>query len=89
MLQKIGKTRFGTYWLATMSLEQCFPNVRNLVSNKTIKFKVRTGLFMFLPYTIIIFTQQFIFRAEKYSRYSTTKANFRPWNARWQCTRLL
>lgn len=40
MLQKIGKTRFGTHWLAAVSLEQCFPNIRHLVESKDIKFKV-------------------------------------------------
>lgn len=40
MLQGIGKTQSGTHWLAASSLEQCFPNIRNLVENKTIKFQV-------------------------------------------------
>lgn len=39
-LQKIGKTRFGTYWLAATSLEPCLPFIRDLVMAKTIKFKV-------------------------------------------------
>ena len=42
MLQKIGKTRFGTHWLAAVSLEQCFPNICHLVESKDIKFKVMT-----------------------------------------------
>jgi len=39
-LQKIGKTRFGTYWLACTALDPCLLPIRNLVIDKTIKFKV-------------------------------------------------
>jgi len=39
-LQKIGKTRFGTYWLAANALDPCLPKIRELVIAKTIKFKV-------------------------------------------------
>jgi hypothetical protein len=39
-LQKIGKTRFGTYWLACTSLDPCLPALRGLVIDKVIKFKV-------------------------------------------------
>lgn len=45
MLQKIGNTRFGTYWLATTSLEQCFPNIKDLVEKKIIKFRVISLLY--------------------------------------------
>ncbi|KAN0096962.1 hypothetical protein V8E55_001408 [Tylopilus felleus] len=48
MLQRVGNTQFGTYWLATSSFEECFPNVRNLVDNKTIKFKDKKVQQMFL-----------------------------------------
>lgn len=39
-LQKIGKTRFGTHWMAANALDPCLPNVRNLVTSEKIKFKV-------------------------------------------------
>jgi hypothetical protein len=39
-LQKIGKTRFETYWLACTSLDPCLPAIRTLAIDKTIKFKV-------------------------------------------------
>ena len=39
-LQKIGKTRFGTYWLAAVAIDQCLLYIRQLVMAKTIKFKV-------------------------------------------------
>jgi hypothetical protein len=39
-LQKIGKTRFGTYWLASTALDPCLLSIRSLVIDKTIKFKV-------------------------------------------------
>ena len=39
-LQKIGKTRFGMYWLACTSLDPCLPTIWTLVINKTIKFRV-------------------------------------------------
>jgi len=39
-LQKIGKTRFGTYWMAATSLEPCLPAIRKLVEEGVIKFKV-------------------------------------------------
>jgi hypothetical protein len=47
-LQKIGKTRFGTHWTAASSLDPCLPNVRNLVVNRTIKFKVKYFIFAVL-----------------------------------------
>jgi hypothetical protein len=40
-LQKIGKTRFGTHWLAAVAIDPCLPFIRQLVIAKTIKFKVR------------------------------------------------
>ncbi|KIO04900.1 hypothetical protein M404DRAFT_142131 [Pisolithus tinctorius Marx 270] len=40
-LQKIGKTRFGTHWSAAVSLQQCLTNIKTLVENKIVKFKVR------------------------------------------------
>jgi hypothetical protein len=43
-LQKIGKTRFGTHWTAANALDPCLPNIRNLVANKVIKFKVKNEL---------------------------------------------
>jgi len=39
-LQKIGKTRFRTHWLAAVAIDPCLPFIRNLVILKTIKFKV-------------------------------------------------
>jgi hypothetical protein len=39
-IQKIGKTRFGTYWLAANSVKECLPRIRELVQAKEIKFKV-------------------------------------------------
>jgi len=39
-LEKIGKTRFGTYWMAANALDPCLPHIRNLVVAKSIKFKV-------------------------------------------------
>ena len=39
-LQKIGKTRFGTYWMAANALDPCLPSIRSLVIAGTIKFKV-------------------------------------------------
>ncbi|KAF8153915.1 ribonuclease H-like domain-containing protein [Crassisporium funariophilum] len=38
-LQKIGKTRFGTHWLAANAIDPCLPFIRDLVIAKTIKFK--------------------------------------------------
>ena len=43
-LQKIGKTRFGTHWMAANALDPCLPNIRNLVTYKKIKFKVTLHL---------------------------------------------
>ncbi|KAF8817235.1 hypothetical protein BYT27DRAFT_7075277 [Phlegmacium glaucopus] len=43
-LQKVGKTRFGTHWLAAVAIDPCLPFIRDLVITKTIKFKVQ-GLF--------------------------------------------
>ena len=43
-LQKIGKTRFGTHWTAANGLSNpCLSNIRQLVINKTIHFKVKIG----------------------------------------------
>ena len=39
-LQKIGKTRFGTHWLASVAIDPCLPFIRDLVIAKTIKFQV-------------------------------------------------
>jgi hypothetical protein len=39
-LQKIGKTRFGTHWTAANALDPCLGNIRQLVIEKTIRFKV-------------------------------------------------
>ena len=39
-LQKIGKTRFGTYRLAITSLEPCLGAIRNLVERGEVKFQV-------------------------------------------------
>lgn len=39
-LQKVGKTRFGTYWTSANALDPCLPHIRSLVVNKEIKFKV-------------------------------------------------
>jgi hypothetical protein len=39
-LQKIGRTRFGTHWMASTSLDPCLGNVCNLVISRKIKFKV-------------------------------------------------
>ena len=39
-LQKIGKTRFGTYWLACTAIDPCLLFIRNLVIDQVIKFKV-------------------------------------------------
>ena len=39
-LQTIGKTRFGTYWLAAQSLEPCLQQIQKLVSKGEVKFKV-------------------------------------------------
>lgn len=39
-LQKIGKTRFGTHWLAAVAIDPCLPFIRDLVIAKTIKFNV-------------------------------------------------
>lgn len=40
-LQKIGKTRFGTYWSACKALEPCLTFIRDLVREGLIKFKVK------------------------------------------------
>ncbi|KAG1891136.1 ribonuclease H-like domain-containing protein [Suillus subluteus] len=47
-LEKIGKTRFGTYWTAANALDPCLPHIRNLVVAKSIKFKNTKiqGMFM-------------------------------------------
>ena len=50
-LQKIGKTRFGTYWLACAALDPCLLTILNLVADKTIKFKVILFSYIF-SYTI-------------------------------------
>ncbi len=39
-LIKIGKTRFATHYSACVSLERCFPFIRDLVVDKVIKIKV-------------------------------------------------
>lgn len=39
-LQKIGKTRFGTYWLACIALDPCLLFICNLVIYQVVKFKV-------------------------------------------------
>jgi hypothetical protein len=39
-LQKIGKTRFGTHWMAANALDPCLPSIRSLVLGGKIKFKV-------------------------------------------------
>ncbi|KAF9497418.1 hypothetical protein BDN71DRAFT_1494751 [Pleurotus eryngii] len=38
-LQKIGKTRFGTYWSACKALEPCLTLIHDLAHEGTIKFK--------------------------------------------------
>ncbi|TFY64064.1 hypothetical protein EVG20_g6072 [Dentipellis fragilis] len=38
-LQKIGKTRFGTFWMAAVSLSQSLSKIRDLVIKGDIKFK--------------------------------------------------
>lgn len=38
-LQKVGKTRFGTHWMAATALDPCLLAIRELVTIKTIKFK--------------------------------------------------
>ncbi|RDB28214.1 hypothetical protein Hypma_001371 [Hypsizygus marmoreus] len=38
-LQKIGKTRFGTHWMASTALDPCLPSIRKLVIEKEVKFK--------------------------------------------------
>ena len=43
-LQKIGKSRFGTHWLAAVAIDPCLPFIRYLVIAKTIKFKVSLTL---------------------------------------------
>ncbi|KAG2079898.1 ribonuclease H-like domain-containing protein [Suillus cothurnatus] len=47
-LEKIGKTRFRTYWTAANALDPCLPHIRNLVVAKSIKFKNTKiqGMFM-------------------------------------------
>jgi hypothetical protein len=47
-LQKIGKTRFGTYWLACTALDPCLLFIRNLVTDQVIKFKVRCSFNFFI-----------------------------------------
>jgi len=50
-LQKIGKTCFGTIWLACTALDPCLQPIRNLVHDKTIKFKVSQKLlFLVTPF---------------------------------------
>jgi len=39
-IQKIGKTWFGTYWMAANSVKECLPRIQELVQAKEIKFKV-------------------------------------------------
>jgi len=39
-IQKIGKTQFGTYWMAANLVKECLPKIRELVQAKEIKFKV-------------------------------------------------
>ncbi|KAI0683440.1 hypothetical protein BC835DRAFT_1295844, partial [Cytidiella melzeri] len=39
-LQKIGKTRFGTYWTSAQSLLPALPKIRSLVQARKIRFKV-------------------------------------------------
>ena len=41
-LQTIGKTRFGTHWLAAQSLEPCLQQIQKLVSKGEVKFKVHS-----------------------------------------------
>ncbi|KAG2086372.1 ribonuclease H-like domain-containing protein [Suillus cothurnatus] len=46
-LEKIGKTRFGTYWTTTAAnaLDPCLPHIRNLVVAKASKYQIQ-GMFM-------------------------------------------
>ncbi|KAI6043560.1 hypothetical protein EDC04DRAFT_2562532, partial [Pisolithus marmoratus] len=46
-LQKISKTHFGTHWPAAVSLQQCLTNIKTLVENKIVKFKVQVWYTMF------------------------------------------
>lgn len=39
-LKKVGKTRFGTHWIAATSLQPNLANIRMLTEKKEIKFKV-------------------------------------------------
>ncbi|TFK52817.1 hypothetical protein OE88DRAFT_1606346, partial [Heliocybe sulcata] len=38
-LQRIGKTRFSTYWIAAHALDQCLPNIRALTRSNVISFR--------------------------------------------------
>jgi hypothetical protein len=38
-LQKIGKTRFGTHWLAAVAIDPCLPVIRDLVIAKLLNSK--------------------------------------------------
>jgi hypothetical protein len=40
-LQKIGKAQFDMHWTAANTLDSCLGNIRQLVINKTIHFKVK------------------------------------------------
>lgn len=65
-IQKIGKTRFGTYWLAANSVKECLPRIQELVQAKEIKFKVckhavkqYTGSITHIPYSKRVSSQSF------------------------------
>jgi len=53
-LQKIGKTRFGTYWLASTALDPCLSAIRELVGAKVMKFKVDSSQFVLLHLSRLI-----------------------------------
>ena len=56
-LQKIGKTRFGTYWTSAQSLLPALPKIRSLVQAKEIKFKVSSLLSEFVLVELMIHFQ--------------------------------
>ena len=60
MLQKIGKTHFGTHWSGANSLEKSLPQAWNLMQSSTIKIKVCT-LFI-IP---LFFQSSLLHRAKK------------------------
>lgn len=85
-IQKIGKTRFGTHWLAAHSVVQCLSNIRDLVRAKEIKFsgKVSPVSFPLLSASLVCIYEAFPTTSKRrYNQYSPIghHSSTRSWNS--------